>query len=337
MSPDLSAPAHILEIAFAFRRSKTLLTAVELGLFAALAEQPRSAGKLTKHLGLHGRGAEDFFDALVALGLLVRDAEGSYTNSTDGARFLDPSSDDYIGHTLHRVNTRVYGNWNSLASALRTGEPQSGAFGAGGYNALYEDPAVLDGFLRAMTGGSLMLARSLAATFPWKQYASIIDIGCAEGCVPVQIARAHPHIIGGGFDLPIVEPSFSRYVERNGFSHRLQFHAGDFHTDALPSADVMVMGRILHNWSLPVKRMLLAKAHAALPEGGALIVCETLIDDARQTASEALFASLHMLIETADGYEATGADYTGWLEFAGFRDVRTIGLRCAQSAIVGFK
>lgn len=337
MASDLAVPTHILDIAFAFRRSKTLLTAVELGLFAALAEQPREAKSLAQHLGLHGRGAEDFFDALVALGLLVRDVGGRYANTAESARFLDPSKEDYIGHALHRVSTRVYSNWNSLASALRTGQPQSGAFGAGGYGALYADASGLEAFLRAMTGSSLMFARALAVTFPWKQYGRVVDIGSAEGCVPVQIARAHPHMIGGGFDLPAVEPWFTRYVERNGLSHRLLFHAGDFHRDPLPSADVMVMGRVLHNWSLPVKKMLLSKAHESLPQNGALIICETLIDDARQTVSDALFASLHMLIETADGFEATGAEYTDWLEATGFRDVHILKLGCAQSAIVGVK
>jgi ATP-dependent DNA ligase len=34
---------------------------------------------------------------------------------------------------------------------------------------------------------------------------------------------------------------------------------------------VLIVGRILHDWDLAQKRMLLEKAHAALPKGGALI------------------------------------------------------------------
>jgi hypothetical protein len=337
MASDLADPRRILDIAFAFRRSMTLLTAVELGLFAALAEQPRKAKPLAQHLGLHGRCAEDFFDALVALGLLVRDTAGRYANTAESGQFLDPRKEDYIGHALHRVSTRVYGNWNSLPSALRTGQPQSGVFGVSGYDALYAEPRAQETFLQAMTGSSLTFARALAAAFPWQRYSSVVDIGSAEGCVPVQIARAHPHMIGGGFDLPAVEPWFTRYVQRHDLSHRLRFHAGDFHRDPLPSTEVMVMARVLHNWSLPVKKMLLSKAYEALQAGGALIICEHLIDDARKTGLDARFASMHMLIETADGSEATGAEYTGWLEDTGFREVRILQLECAQSAIVGEK
>lgn len=336
MTSQLSTPNEILEIAFAFRRSKTLLTAVELGVFAALAKQSRTATILAAKLGLNGRGSKDFFDALVVLGLLERDASGSYSNTAAGARFLDPDSDDYVGHALHRVSTRVYNNWNLLGTALRTGQPQSGAFGAGGYNALYSDPSSLETFLRAMTGSSLMYARALAVAFPWDQYRSVIDIGTAEGCLPVQVTRVHPHLTVSGFDLPSVEPSFTSYVTRHGSAH-LRFYSGDFLSDPLPSADVLVMGRILHNWSLAIKQMLLNKAYAALPQGGALVICETLIDDARQRAPDALFASLHMLIETPDGYEATGAEYDGWLRNAGFRETSIVQLGCPQSAIIGIK
>src|SRR5262245_29190686 len=132
-------PRAILDTAFAFRRSKTLLTAVELGVFAALAERPRTASGLAEQLGLHGRAAADFFDALVALDVLTRDAAGNYANSAEAACFLDPRAEGYIGNALVRVSSRVYVNWHHLGDALRSGQPQSGAFGVGGYDALYAD------------------------------------------------------------------------------------------------------------------------------------------------------------------------------------------------------
>lgn len=190
MTGNLISPRHILDTAFAFRRSMTLLTAVELGLFGALAEQPRAAKSLAQMLGMHGRGSQDFFDALVSLKLLVRDPAGFYSNTAETARFLDPRSDEFIGHALDRLSTRVYNNWNKLAEALRTGEPQSGSFGRGGYQALYADDVGLQTFLRAMSGTSMMLARALAATFPWEKYEKIVDIGTAEGCIPVQLTRS---------------------------------------------------------------------------------------------------------------------------------------------------
>ncbi len=336
MKAHARSPKQIMEIAFAFRRSKVLLTAVELGLFGTLARQPCDATTLAKQLGLHGRGAQDFFDALVALGMLTRNADGDYSNTGEAEQFLNPGSNTYIGDALGRVSQRVYPNWHQLGTALRSGQPQSGAFGIGGYEALYADARNTDIFLRGMTGTSVILANGLADAIAWVNYRDVVDVGCAEGHVSMQLACHHPHLRIAGFDLPCVRPAFERYVAQNGSSN-LQFHAGDFHRDALPHADALIMSRILHNWGLSTKRMLLEKAYAALSPNGALIVCETLIDAARTSHVEAMLSSLHMLIETADGYEATAADYIGWMTDAGFRETYVRDLGCAQSAIVGIK
>ena len=165
----------------------------------------------------------------------------------------------------------------------------------------------------------------------------MIDIGAAQGCVPVVLARAHPHLTGGGFDLPMVEPAFNRYVGRHGLADRLKFHGGDFFRDPLPRADVLVMGRILHNWDLDTKKALLAKAYRALPPGGALIVCETLIDDARRVRSHSLLASLNMVIQTEAGFEFTGAECTGWMREAGFQTMSIMPLAAFYSAIIAEK
>jgi precorrin-6B methylase 2 len=109
----------------------------------------------------------------------------------------------------------------------------------------------------------------------------VIDIGCAQGAVPVAIAAAHDHLTGRGFDLPPVAPIFNSYVARFGLANRLSFTAGNFFADPLPRADVLIMGHILHDWDLDQKRLLLQKAYAALPTGGALIVYDAIIDDDR--------------------------------------------------------
>jgi len=75
------SPEAILQLGFAFWGSKTLLSAVELGVFSALADAgPLDGEALRERLGLHPRSATDFFDALVALGMLER--EDRKTHST---------------------------------------------------------------------------------------------------------------------------------------------------------------------------------------------------------------------------------------------------------------
>ena len=337
MEAPVVTPDRIVQLGVEFRGAKTLLSATELGLFTALAEQPLDRHTLAKRVGIDERGARDFFDALVALGMLERDESGRYANTPDTDLYLDRRKPTYIGGELEHFNSYVYSHWNLLTAALRTGKPQSGSRATGHYSALYADQAALETLAKGMTGGTLQVAKVLAAAFPWQCYRSVVDIGTAQGCLPVQIAQAHSHISGGGFDLPAMRPHFDSYARQHGLSARLQFFSGDFLKDPLPVADVLVFGRILHNWDLATKKMLLKKAHAALPAGGALIVYERLIDDERRHNAPALLASLNMLIMTAGGFDFTGADCINWMHEARFQHVRLEPLTNEISMVTGVK
>ena len=328
-------PKRILEIAYAFWRSKALLSAVELGVFTTLAEGPLDLATLTRQADIHERGARDFFDALVALGALRRDAEGRYGNDPEFDFYLDRRKPTYLGGLLDHLNARHFQNWGLLTQALRTGAPQSG--GVGTYKTLHDGHPMQDIFLSGMTAGSLLAAQAIAVKFPWGKFSTMMDIGTAQGGAAVQIARAHSHLTGGGFDLPPVEPIFTRYVEKQGVAGRLRFHAGDFFSDPLPSADVLMMGRVLHNWDMATRKMLIAKAYHALPPGGALIVYDPLVDDDRSSDAHCLLSSLNMLIETSGGSEYTGADCKEWMRQAGFVEINQEPLGDMHTAIIGHK
>jgi SAM-dependent methyltransferase len=331
-------PDAIMQLGFGFWGSKALLSAVELGLFSELADAgPLDSEELRERLGLHPRSARDFFDALVALGMLERE-DGRYANTPETELFLDRAKPSYIGGVLEMANARLYGFWGSLTEGLRTGAPQNEAKdGENFFEALYADPARLAQFARAMSSISGGAGQVIAAKFPWRDHGSVIDIGCAEGAVPAQIALANEHITGGGFDLPAIGPIFDAYVARLGLGERLSFTAGDFFADPLPEADVLVMGHILHDWDLDEKRLLLQKAYDALPDGGALIVYEAVIDDERRSNAFGLLMSLNMLIETPGGFDYTGADCRTWMQEAGFHESYVEQLVGPDSMVVGIK
>ena len=312
-------PERIMQVGLGFWSSKTLLSAVELGLFTELAKGPLDAKTLESRLGLNPRSSRDFFDTLVALGLLGR-KDGRYMNTRESDLFLDRSKPSYIGGVLEMANARLYQFWSSLTEGLRTGQPQNEAKSGGNFfAALYADPNRLRSFLQAMTGLSMGAAMAIAKKFPWKKYKTFADIGTAQGGLPVQVALAHPHITGIGYDLPECRPIFEEYVNSFGLGKRLRFATGNFFGDPLPEGDVLTMGHILHDWNLEEKRMLIAKAYKAIPKGGAFIVFEALIDDERRKNVFGLLMSLNMLIETPGGFDYTGADCCGWLREAGFR------------------
>lgn len=337
MTTDEATPDAILQLGLGFWASKTLLSAVELGLFTTLARGPLTGKAVMSELGLQPRGSKDFLDALVSLGMLERTGDG-YGNTAATDVFLDRHKPSYIGGILEMANDRLYPFWGSLTEALRSGHPQNEAkVGENFFAALYQEPERLKQFLHAMTGISMGAALAITERFPWERHRSVVDIGAAEGCLPVHLALRHPHLTGGGFDLPPVQPAFEEYVGSFGLAERLRFHAGDFFVDPLPSADVLVMGHILHDWSLDEKLMLLRKAHEALPDGGALIVYDSIIDDDRRANTFGLLMSLNMLIETQDGFDYTGADCRSWMDDVGFRDSYVEPLVGPDSMVVGMK
>jgi hypothetical protein len=142
---------------------------------------------------------------------------------------------------------------------------------------------------------------------------------------------------GIGFDLPEVGPIFEEYIAANGLADRVSFSGGSFFTDELPKADVLLFGHILHDWDLETKLMLLRKAYAALPDGGAVIVYDSIIDDERKQNAFGLLMSLNMLIETPGGFDYTGADCIGWMQQVGFKDCRVEHLVGPDSMVIGIK
>lgn len=335
-SPPVT-PDGIMQLAVGFWGSKALLSAIELGVFTELAKGPADLATLERRLGLHARSADDFLDALVALQMLERE-RGLYRNTPATDMFLDKAKPSYIGGMLEMANARLYPFWGLLTEGLRTGEPQNEARTGGDiFDAIYRDPERLRGFLAAMSGISAGAAQAIAAKFPWQDYKSFADVGTAQGMVPVTLAKAHAHLRGIGFDLPVVRPVFEDFVARHGVADRVGFQSGDFFKDDLPQVDVIVMGHILHDWNLEQKRQLVAKVHAALPKGGALIAYDAVIDDERRGNAFGLLMSLNMLIETRGGKDYTGADCQAWMREAGFARTRIEPLAGPDSMVIGVK
>jgi hypothetical protein len=139
------------------------------------------------------------------------------------------------------------------------------------------------------------------------------------------------------FDLPKVVPIATRRIEKAGLSGRVVPVGGDFFADPLPKADVITMGMILHDWNLEKKKVLVRKAYDALPTGGAFVVIEALIDEARRENAFGLLMSLNMLIEFGDAFDYSSADFVSWCREAGFREFEVISLAGPSSAAVAYK
>jgi len=322
MHADGPTPERILEIGQGFWAAKALLSATTLGVFAELEQHgPLTVEELEDAVGLHPRASKDFLDALVALDLLDR-TDYEYRNTPQASTYLVPGKPTSFVGWFEMVNDRLYPFWDDLETALRTGQPQNELDTDGVHpfeGVIYHDDDILEQFCSAMTSFSMAAAGVIANEFDWRDHESVVDLGTSEGVVPRQIAEVNDHVHVIGADLPRIEPHFQDYIGESAAADRIEFRTVDFFADeALPAADVYVLGHILHDWSFDETREILAKVYDAVAPGGAVIVYGTMIDNDRDTAVLPLLMSLNMLIETPAGADYTPRQCIEWLHQAGF-------------------
>jgi precorrin-6B methylase 2 len=335
-------PSHIMQIGMGFFASKTLLTAVKLDLFSLLAIRPLSAKQIKYELCLNGRALYDFLDTLVALGFLQRRGirgTAVYSNSADTDLFLDKNKLSYAGGILEMANNRLYPFWNFLEEGLRTGTPQN-EIRTGRkplFEEIYSDIDKTREFVNAMGGIQTGNFIKFARDFDFSKYSTLCDIGGAGGQLSSQVALNNPNMKCISFDLPPVFPIALENMSKMGLSSRVKIQSGDFFKESFPDADVITMGNILHGWGTEDKKKLISKAYDALPKGGAFIVIENIIDDERRENAFGLMMSLNMLIETAEGYDFTAADFNAWAKDAGFIETSVMHLTGPSSAVIAIK
>jgi hypothetical protein len=320
-TPRLADGVATARLSTAYRKAKVLHSAVELGLFDLLAAAPAGEKEIRDRLGLHPRMSRAFLDALVALDLVQVDERG-YRNSEVATAFLVRDAAIYLGAAIRTASQRHYQAWSRLTEALRDGRSTGSARDGGGnpFRALYERLDDARGFLAQMDSFNGFVGAGIVDCLDWQRYGSFVDVGGARGNIAAQLVRARPHLRGGVFELPAIEPLFDEHMAQLGTADRVIFHAGDFFVDPLPAADVLIFGHVLHDWSPDERQTLLHRAYEALDPGGALLVYDQMIDEAEPDLHSAL-AGLNVALMTADGSEYTVDECRGWAEKAGFRVV----------------
>jgi ubiquinone/menaquinone biosynthesis C-methylase UbiE len=331
-----------MEVGMAFWPSKVLLSAIKLGVFTELGKGEKTGAELRDALGLHPRSDPDFFDTLVALKFLERKGDGpesKYRNTEETGTFLDRNSAAFMGGFLEMANDRLYSYWGDLIEALKTGKAQNETKhgGKGVFEELYSQPERLEQFMDAMAGISAGNFQAFAEKFDFSKYKTMTDVGGATGLMSTLVAKHNPNMTCVSTDLPPATEIARRKIAEAGLSDRVTAQPIDFFSDSIPPADVVTMGMILHDWNLEKKMMLIRKAYDALREGGAFVVVENIIDDARRENAFGMRMSLNMLIEFGDAFDFSGADFDGWCREVGFKRTEVIHLAGPASAAVAYK
>ena len=337
-------PESIMQVSTGFWASKILLSAVKFELFTILAEKEKmSATDIKLHLGFKcsDRHLYDYLDSLTTFGFLNREGlleTAKYSNSINTDFFLDKKKSSYIGGMLEMLNNRLYAFWGNLEEGLLTGVQQNEEKkGENIFEALYADKDKLKEFIHAMSGFQMGSFMSLAQSFDFSKYNTLVDIGGSAGLLSIMVAKYQTHMSCVSWDLPPVAPIADEIIEKFQLKERVETNSGDFFKDKFPKADIITMGNVLHDWDEETKLMLMKKAFDALPEGGALIAIENIIDDERKQNIAGLMMSLNMLIETGSGFDYTFADFNKWAKTIGFKSTSLISLTGPTSAAIAYK
>lgn len=332
----LQDPFDVMFVGWSFFRSKLLTAALDLEVFSVLGDGALSAEELCDRTGLHPRGGRDFLDALAAIGLLLR-ADGHYRNSPGTAQHLLAEREGFVGGFLRMTTELMGSDQDSFTGLLRNGTARSqGARGEVPFTQIFHDPVRLRQFLSAMDSFSGAVAKELTHVFDWSRYATFSDVGGARGNLAAHLAAAHPGLAGTVLDRPSMEEHFDQLVTERGVESQLRFVGADFFTADLPRADVVILGSVLHDWSMEQRATLLRKAYDAVHDDGALIVYDTMLDDERQQADN-LMLSLIMMLQSAQASGYTPAECGSWLADAGFTVERVVRLPALTTAVIARK
>ena len=338
-------PSKIMQVGMGFWASKALLAAVKFNLFTLLSGKSKAAKEIKDelHLGTTDRHVYDWLDVLASLGFLKREGlleNAKYSNSEDTEIFLDTNKPSYIGGILQMANNRLYGYWGNLEEGLLTGKPQNESKDGSNmqfFDELYKSPEKLNEFMNAMSGIQVGSFMELAKKFDFSKYKTLADIGGADGFLCCIIALQNPSITCTTYDLLPVAPLAKERIAKFNLTDRIQVASGDFLKETFPSADIITMGNILHGMNEESKLLMIKRVYDALPEGGAFIVIENIIDVERIKNTFGLLMSLNMLIENGDAFDFTLDDFETWTKIAGFKKTELMPLAGPTSAAIAYK
>ncbi|KAL2081336.1 hypothetical protein ACEWY4_023189 [Coilia grayii] len=317
-------PHRVVELMDGFKASKALFTACKLNVFDVLSDSKElSAKEVAKRIKASEEGSTRLLDACVSLGLLERrthEEDGGlvYSNTEEASRFLVAGGPLSLhGYILH-CNELVWPLFTHLECAVREGANQyERAFGKKSedlfQDAYYKKEEVKLRFMNAMHSIAKVTAKDLATAFDLSMFKTVCDVGGCTGAMAYEFTQVYPNMSITVFDLPQVITMNSRFQAKEP-NDRVTFVAGDFFKDPLPKAELYILARILHDWSLEKVHQLLDKLSKECSPGSGVLVCEILLGEDRRGPSRAFLQSLSM----TEGAQRSASQYTLLLGQHGF-------------------
>lgn len=338
LSASVPSPALVLDLLEAFRRSKTMFAAVELGVFDALEHGGKTVEALATELQLHVRSTQTLLEGCAALGLL-KQQDGRFENTPQAAVYLCSSSPRRMTGYIKYSNHAIWKMWAHLEDAIREGSHrwnQTFGFEAPIFSHFFRTPESMHEFLMGMHGFGMITSPEIVRAFDLGRFQHLCDLGGATGHLAIAACERYPNMRATVFDLPHALDLAKAIVSKSSVADRVSVVGGDFFKDPLSQADLYALGRILHDWDEPKIDRLLQRIFEALPSGGGLLIGEKIINEERNGPRWAMMQSLNMLICT-EGRERSFSEYETLLRRIGFADIQVAITEVPLDAILAIK
>lgn len=315
----------LFDLVAGFTYSQVLLACVRLGLFELLLERPRSRAELAAHTALADDAIDRLLQAAISLRLIERRSKGRFGLGALGA----PLAGNAAIVSMVEHHAALYADLADPIALLRARRGNATHLGAVWGYATNEDAAGLDdgrvaAYSALMSASQPLVADQILDAYSLKRHRRLLDVGGGEGRFAIAAALRHPHLEATVFDLPAVAARARERVAGDGLANRITAVGGDFTHDALPTgADLATLVRVIHDHDDGRARDILQAVHAALPDGGVLLLAEPMSETpGAEPMGDAYFGMY--LLAMGSGRPRTPRELEAMLKQAGFRRVRLL-------------
>jgi (2Fe-2S) ferredoxin/predicted O-methyltransferase YrrM len=320
-------PDELNERIRGFQDSRVILTALELDLFTAVGEGA-GAAEVAARIHTDSRATEMLLNALASLRLLVK-REGRFHNSPAAARYFAAGLRDNARPALLHI-AHLWQRWSTLTDCVRAGTAVTRDDVTG------RDQDWTEAFIAAMHRNASERAELVVRAVGAENIRRMLDVGGGSGAYSIAFALANPALRADILDLATVEPIARRHIEAAGVTERVGIHAGDLRADRLGEGyDLVFVSAICHMLSDAENLDLLRRCREALAQGGRVVIQDFILEADKTAPRFAALFALNMLVGTRGGSSYSEAEYAGWLDEAGFREVRRVRLPGNTGLMIG--
>lgn len=310
---------RMVEMAYAYKKTGTLLAGIEFGLFTAISDGAGTVEQISEKTGVPAESIDRLLTACKALDL-VYETDSKYQNYNDVERYLVRSSQTYFGDFLVYDAKVTYDSWKELATQIRgSGQPAPEK----PYLAMMANPEEARKFTVAGYNASLSLAHRFAKRFDFSKYKKWLDFAGGSGCYSIAACERFPNLKSVILDQANVIPVTREFIAKHKLEERIEARQGNFLEPNYPQGfDLISFITPLQAYMPGDLKQIFDHTFQALDPGGTILIIDYMLNDEKTGPLDPALMNLQMI---SDGHYMgrvnTSAEFEEFLTEVGFENM----------------